>query len=162
MKKITLLFVITIIFTSCDPPQYANKGDWYVKNSTNQTLTLIFFPQRKTIYSGPLNVAPRDSIKAIAFVYSHTPSEEPYFDKWIEANNNQGIDTSIKVFSESGHLLKEWNIEDRYLSGKEFYKESSWKCYRYRSNYNGNFIGAKWVFEILPEDLIEEEEHSSQ
>ena len=155
MKKTVLLFVIAFVCTGCrwdilDGPT----SNWYVKNNTGQTLMLSFYPHDFHII-GVNDVAPDDSIQ-IASIKSENGQRNLYFEDWLISINHPqyGGIMSFKVFSESDNLLKEWKYENKELLGKQLFNESSWKLYQYN---DGRYTSATWVFEIWPEDLIEED-----
>jgi len=155
MKKTFLLFIIAFVCTGCpweilDGPT----SNWYVKNNTNQTLKSTYYPHDFLI-SGVKDVAPSDSIR-IAWIETQGGQRELYFNDWFDIIRNPQYwkIMSFKVLSESDNLLKEWKYEDKEFPSKQLFKESSWKLYRYK---DGRYTSATWVFEILPEDLIEEE-----
>ena len=157
MKKIALLFIFAFLFWGCWEDLSGPSGKWCIKNTTNQTLKLSDYPY-DFLPVTVKDVSPGDSI-IIADVEFEGSPKKPYFSYWLEIISRHGGEAaSLKVFSESGILLEEWNYADRNLSGKQFFKESSWRYYpNIEEQYqNGGYIGATWVFEILPEDLEEE------
>ena len=156
MKKLVLLFIIAFIFTGCWEKLGGPSGKWYVKNNTDQVLKLAY-SNHDFQSMGVKYVAPGDSID-IAVVIFEGKQKKPYFSYWLERANH--YDLSFNVLSESGNLLKEWSYKDKDLPCKQLFNESSWKYYpNTKEQYqNGGYIGAIWVFEILPEDLIGEKD----
>ena len=157
MKKIALLFIITFLFLGCWENLNGPSGKWYIKNITDQMLILPY-SSYSFLNKDDKAITPGDSI-IIADVEFEGSPKKPYFSYWLEIISRHGGEAaSLKVFSENGHLLKEWSYQERDFTGKQFFKESSWRYYpNIEEQYqNGGYIGATWVFEILPEDLEEE------
>jgi hypothetical protein len=46
-----------------------------------------------------------------------------------------------------------WNYSDRNLSGKQFFKESSWRYYENIRTGGRTKKTGTWIFDILPEDI---------
>ena len=166
MKKIKLSYkmrTIGIIIMLLSPPLFLcimcerlsdhYTGEWYVKNNTEQTLTLSFPPYEN--YWQSKDVAPGDSVLIQIHEFEYKEKIKPYFDHLPQRMASfSGEDISLDLFSEKGDFLKRWRYLDKDLSGKQFFKESSW---RYHKNPKAS-IYAIWVFDIMPEDLIEKDD----
>jgi len=128
-------------------------GSWLVKNCTNQTL-ILDYPLYGNLRSSS-EFAPGNSILIGSDYFPFEDKILPYFDRLGRQLINAGVkDMSFNVLSKGNVLLKTWNYSDRDLPGKQFFKESSW-----RYNENGKvIINAIWVFDIMPEDLIEKDD----
>ena len=159
IKKIIQLFCFMSLIAACDPISY-HDGEWYIKNYTDQTLT-ISFPPFHARKDG--DVAAGDSLLVQLFHFEYKGKVIPYFDRLpqVMASYNEDVllDVSCNVLSEHGDLLKRWRYIDKDLSGKQFFNESSWHYYQFHRSRDKEHITAVWVFDILPEDLIEENEH---
>ena len=79
--------------------------------------------------------------------------------KWREAEppNRYQDKEACRVLSMDNQLLRQWNYTDKNLPGKQFFKETSWRCYHFPNvNPNNNYeihTRTVWVFDILPEDI---------
>ena len=155
MRKIILLFVIMLLIVTCDPPIYYHKGEWYVKNYTEQTLT-ITFPLNENNWSNR-KVLPGDSIGIAYFGFEYRGKTKPYFYGFMPPEMvSLGENLLLNVLSENGNLLKKWYYLDKDLPDKQFFKESSWRYYE--NMRSGDKITAIWVFDIMPEDIIEKDD----
>ena len=157
MKKYFVILSVIMLFTSCDPPRGYHNGEWYAKNCTEQKLTISFPPDER--YWVSRDIAPGDSVLILSHRFEYKGKIMPYFDRLPQIMvSYSGEDISLNVLSEQGELLKKWSYLDKDLSGKQFFKETLW---RYYERPGGSFeaaITATWVFDIMPEDLIEKDD----
>ena len=131
----------------CEPDYH--RGEWYVKNYTDQTLTISFPPhywKNKDVVSG-------DSVLIQMFKFTEKAKTIPYFDLFPRTMVSYGYNT-VKIVSKDSILLKTWNYSDRDLPDKQFFKESSWRYYK---NPKAS-MDAIWVFDIMPEDIIKKDD----
>jgi len=137
-------------------------GILYVKNCTDHNLYMNYPP-----YSFKQCIKSGDSIYlyATSFPTEYGVIFDAVFSKWRKAEPPLRYQDkeACKVLSEDGRLLKQWNFTDRNLYSKQFFNESAWRYYyEYFELYsNQTYFRATWVFDILPEDLIEEEDDNN-
>jgi len=134
----------------CEPLGSYYEGEWYVKNNTNQTLTLSFLPKR---YWKNRDVAPGDSVPIQMSKFTEKVKTKPYFDLLPQTMVFYGDDI-VEVLSKDSVLLKTWNYADKDQPDKQFFKESSWRYYK---NPKAS-MDAIWVFDIMPEDIIKKDD----
>lgn len=159
MKKGFLLLSLMLLCTACDPPQYA--GDFYVKNLTDQTLQVSLGDPATDAYISILPgiiVAPGDSVSRGGISIPVRKKKKPSFDQWIKGEViSHSEEISLRVFSKDQTLLKEWRLLAKDQPGKQFFDESFWRHYSVFREGAIVTITDVWIFDILPEDLIQSE-----
>ena len=158
MRKLILTSVVILLCAACDPylSRY-HSGTWFIKNCTDQTLTISFPPHHRVWENR--DVAAGDSVSIHYCEFEWKSKVIPYFDRFLEDIAYYGDENiSLDVLSEQGELLKRWRYLDKDLPGKQFFNESPWHYSQYHNKLDKVRITAKWVFEILPEDLIGEKD----
>lgn len=163
MKKTILLLCVVFSCSACFPTQYRYNGEWFVKNCTDYPLALIY-PELNDDIDGfnTLHIAPGDSTLISGFGFN--TDTKPRFDKWLEFAAGS-VHQILNVLSEDGDLLREWRYDEREMPGKQFYDESYWKCYPDIPGYTDDSViktvvisKTAWVFEIMPEDIVDAEQ----
>ena len=128
-------------------------GEWYIKNSTDQILTVYFPP-----FSYWKKMEIGDSL-SLFDSYNDPPNFEDW-PKFVARWYPKYEDMLLKISSENGTLLKAWCYSEKELPGKQLFKESSWRCYQLLCNNtyfsNSTYLRTIWVFDIFPEDLTGE------
>jgi hypothetical protein len=155
---ISLLIIGIISFHSCDPEWALNpkfRGHWVVKNSTPDTLKLLFSNVDLSYVTPYYHIIPPDSIEDLFFLKNEgagignsTSEAEAGFDSFYASAT--GREDSIVVYSSVNKKLKVWREFDRGLLGKQFFNEASWIKQIWES---GVYTHYEWTFEITPEDI---------
>ena len=157
MKKVISLFATMLLIVACDPLRFYHIGELYVKNYTDQTLTITFPIYKNSWFD--MKIVPGDSICIGHLRFAYKGKIMPNFDTLFqEIMISSSEDKLLNVLSEQGELLKKWSYTDKDLPDKQFFKESSWRYYERPGGYDPAGITAIWVFDIKPEDLIEKDD----
>ena len=161
IRKLLIIFItIMLLGASCNKDYLEDvTGEWYIKNSTYQTL-ILHLPHSLFPW---FNVEIGDSLLIGDCTKYYTNS--PNFDFWYHIAiypNNKDI-KHLEVFSKDSVLLKTWDYLDNGLLGKQLFDESSWQYYQRpfnNTNKDGTYTYMRsiWVFDIMPEDIIKKDD----
>lgn len=146
---IILLFGIMPWFTFCDPclGNPFHKGEWYVKNLTEQTLH-VTDPLGGLVYK----VAPGDSVETDRMQTNGCYDPERLLNFYSRFESHNWNEYSLRVLSEGNALLKEWKYSERGLPGRQYFNESFQHSYEFPPVGNKTAMTV-WTFDILPEDI---------
>ena len=151
MKKLLLFLVVIAPFTSCDPLH--NDGEWYVENTTEQTLRLKF-SYYSVDESGNTYYITIPTGRSMLIYGSDMPIKtSPHFDYYFRRIIDlHGEDVYWQILSEDDVVLKTWNYSKKGLSDQRFFEDSSWA---HSSEPGSGFAETLfvWTFNILPEDI---------
>ena len=160
--KIILLLSPIFLRFQCDKEDLYYRGVLYVKNCTDHNLYLDYPPYGiKQYNSFKQYIASGDSLWlwGAAFSTEYSLIFDAVLSEWREAAPpaNYQDKEACRVLSVDNQLLRQWNYTDRNLPGKQFFKETLWRCYHFlNENTNSRYEVHKrtvWVFDILPEDI---------
>lgn len=142
----------------CEPSaHYRNGNDWYLKNSTEQTIG-ISYVQTWNLKSSEIEVVtPGDSVRiGPDHIIWSTWNRMPKFEDLIKNMDGFRI---VRVYDEDGTLLRTLDYStDKDKSGEhDFFKESSWRKYVILDNVNYSTGQIKWIYDIGNDDLTDSE-----
>ncbi len=142
---------IFIVLIACNPSDYRdprNKCEWFLKNSTGNTIILL-----KNFYSPNYDIVPNDSTITVYGAGIASFEETPDMFNWIL--DAIVLEDSLKIFDSNNVLLKTWIQSQRNDSGKQFFNEQYWQKGEWKE---GKYTYHEWTFELLPEDIKVQEE----
>jgi len=146
-----LIVTLIIMIQACDPSDYRdprNKCEWFLKNSTGNTIILL-----KNFYSPNYDIVPNDSTITVYGAGIASFEETPDMFNWIL--DAIVLEDSLKIFDSNNVLLKTWIQSQRNDSGKQFFNEQYWQKREWKE---GKYTYHEWTFELLPEDIKVQEE----
>jgi len=114
---------IFIVLIACNPSDYRdprNKCEWFLKNSTGNTIILL-----KNFYSPNYDIVPNDSTITVYGAGIASFEETPDMFNWIL--DAIVLEDSLKIFDSNNVLLKTWIQSQRNDSGKQFFNEQYWQ-----------------------------------
>ncbi len=154
MKKFLSFFAVLVLFTACDPPQ--NCYSWWIKNSTDETLTLNFYDC--TLYEPSYRtglLSPGDSVVLYRICFGE--KNHMQFDSYFEKSASLGgVNVHWQILSEDRNtVLKTWRYSDYSLPDQRFFEKSSWRHY-VNAGHGRISYEYLWTFEIQPEDITQD------
>ena len=140
------LVSIFIFLIACNPLDYRNpknKCEWFLKNSTGNTIILL-----KNFYSPNYDIVPNDSTITVYGAGIASFEETPDMFNWIL--DAIVLEDSLTIFDSNNVLLKTWVQSQRNDSGKQFFNERYWQKREWK---DGKYMYHEWTFELVPEDI---------
>lgn len=141
MIRLIILTLPLMILSACDPNEWleSHRSEFYIKNSTNNTLTISTNPQKT---SREMIVSPNDSI----IIYG---SGRCLGDKMFPPFEDIHVFEDIYVYDTEGNVFREWHLEDMTTEEHSIFKEEVWK--HYKEHIEGPKYAFIWVYDICNE-----------
>lgn len=139
MNKLILGILMIAMATSCiyfiwDREPSGEQAYWYLKNTTEKTLSIYTSESTNEVYSIPVG----DSV--CIYMSSDYYTQHPKFNHVILPNY-------IRVHDDNGNELCTWSREEIKDGQRDIYEKEFWTQY----NTDLDYI---WVFDIINKDLI--------
>lgn len=138
MSKILATFIITMLAFQCE--EGINNSNWYVKNCTDRTLTIVE-SHTKVLHPG-------DSVS----LCNNRDYRQVSFDLWL-CNNHGVMRPKYCYILCDDILMKTWSMAEKDGKGKQFYNEQFWRFHDIAPKYENSTHYYFWTLEIYPEDI---------